>query len=98
MQTSLNLTPEQSEQVKAILDEQVPALVALRGDESLSQEARREKMQSIRQNTSEELAKVLTPEQKAKWDAAESERRARRGQGGNPPPGAPVASPVGEVK
>ena len=94
MLASLNLTADQSEKVKAVMEAQRPAMEALRNDSSLSREQRREKMQELRQSMDAQLSTVLTPEQKAKWDQERTQRRERMGRGGNnPPPASPNSTP-----
>lgn len=92
MLASLNLTADQSEKVKAVMEAQRPAMEALRNDSSLSREQRREKMQELRQSMDAQLSTVLTPEQKAKWDQERTQRRERMGRGGNNPPPASASS------
>lgn len=92
MLASLGLTADQTQKVQAVMEAQRPAMEALRNDTSLSREQRREKMQAIRQSTDSQLATILTPEQKAKWDQARAQRRERMGRGGNTPPTAPAGT------
>ncbi|CAN5407102.1 hypothetical protein BH09VER1_BH09VER1_09700 [soil metagenome] len=95
METALSLTPEQSEKMKAIMDAQRPAMDALRNDQTLSREDRRAKMQELRKAVEPEIAAILTPEQKTKWEELRSQVGNRPGGGGgnagggNQPPPAP---------
>ena len=77
MAEHLGLTAEQKEKVGAILKEQMEQGRAIREDESLTQEQRREKMQAFGKATREKIRAVLTPEQQVKFDAM-----PRRGPGG----------------
>lgn len=74
----LSLSKEQAEKLKPVLESQRAKMEALRADESLSQEDRRTRMRSIREEGDAAIAAVLTPEQKKKWE----ETRANRGPGG----------------
>lgn len=95
MKENLGLSPDQADQIKSAFEAQRPAMEAIRNDQSLSREDRRVKMQALRQQMDAQLATILTPEQKAKWDEERAKRRAQM-QGdrpggeapgaGNPPP------------
>lgn len=81
MAEQLQLTEEQKVKVKPIMDGQREQLMALRQDQSLTQEQRREKMQAIRKETNDKIVALLTPEQKTKWTEMEA-RRGERTPGG----------------
>ena len=83
----LALTAEQKTKVQAILESERASLEALRADTSLSQEARRGKMQEIRRSFAGKIRETLTPEQQAKM----AEMRGGRGPGGQGGPGAAKA-------
>jgi protein CpxP len=83
----LNLTDDQKAKVKPILEARDKKIADLRGDTSLSQEDRRTKMQSIREETTAQMKAVLTPEQFDKY-----QKMTQRG----PRPGGP--RPGGEEK
>lgn len=89
MSERLALTAEQKTKVQAILESERSSVEALRADASLTQEARREKMQAIRRSFAEQIRAILTPEQQAKF--AET-----RGPGG--PGGGQKGRPDGEPK
>jgi Spy/CpxP family protein refolding chaperone len=74
----LSLSKEQAEKLKPVLEAQRAKMEALRADESLSQDDRRARMRSIREEGDAAIGAVLTPEQKKKWEEA----RANRGPGG----------------
>lgn len=80
LKTSLGLSDEQARAVSALYTAQQPAMMALRDDQSLSREQRREKMQAIRASLNSEVEAILTPEQKVKW---EEQRKLMRDRGGN---------------
>jgi len=65
----LGLNAEQKEKVGAILKEQMELGRAIREDESLTQDQRREKMQAQGKATREKIRALLTPEQQAKFEA-----------------------------
>ena len=79
----LDLTDDQKAKVKPILEARDKKIADLRGDTALSQEDRRTKMQSIREETTAQMKTVLTPEQFDKWE--KMAQRGRRPVG--PPPG-----------
>lgn len=69
MAEHLGLTAEQKEKVDAILKEQMEQGRAIRADESLTPEQRREKKQEFDKATRVKIRAVLTPEQQAKFEA-----------------------------
>jgi protein CpxP len=73
MQKQLNLTPDQTTQIKALMEDERSKMEALRTNTSLAQQDRRSQMMSIRQDGETKTRALLTPEQ---------DRR----QGGGPPP------------
>jgi len=72
----LKLTPEQTEQVRRILDETRQEFLQLRNE-------MRPRFEEIRRRSRERLRAVLTPEQQARFDElmrrSEEERERRRG-------------------
>lgn len=89
MSETLNLTPEQKDQVAAILKENAPQIQAIMNDESLSRDDRRAKMQGLRKDMRAKIRAVLTSEQQTKFDAMPRPSWGTRGQGPGhePPPG-----------
>jgi len=85
----LQLTADQKAKVKPILEARDKKIAEVRGDSSLSQEDRRSKMQSIREETTTQMKAVLTPEQFDKW-----QKMSQRGRRPGPPPGG--GNPGGE--
>ena len=63
----LNLTSDQQQQIKPILDNESQQMQALHSDSSLSQQDRMSKMQAIRENTNSQIKPILTPDQQTKW-------------------------------
>jgi Spy/CpxP family protein refolding chaperone len=90
----LNLTADQSTQVKAIEDDSRKQFMALREDTSTVGADKRGKMMEIQKASQEKIRALLTEEQKTKYDALQAEMRERRenhqgGPGGPPPPPPP---------
>jgi protein CpxP len=94
MQRQLNLTADQTTQVRAIFADGRAKMEALRGNTSLAPADRRAQGEALRQDEHAKVEAVLTPDQKTKFDAMEARMRERRhdGQeGGAPPPPPPPA-------
>lgn len=82
----LNLTKDQQEKVKVIMDKQREEMETLRNG-SLSREEQRSKMMDIRKKYNEQIDVLLTPEQKEKLaklrkEQQEEMQKRRNGQGG----------------
>ena len=73
----LNLTKEQQEKIRPIIEKQMKEMRTVREDSSLTPEQKREKTKEIHQATQAELNKILTPEQQKKY----AEMAERRGEG-----------------
>lgn len=67
MSEQLNLTAEQKEKIKPILQEEAEKMKAIRGDTSLTPEQKREKAKELRTELANKLKPILTPEQFQKW-------------------------------
>jgi periplasmic protein CpxP/Spy len=96
LKQNLNLTDDQTSQVKTIFQDSRTKMEALRSNSSLSQDDRRSQMMSIRKAENDKVAALLTPDQKTKYAAMQAQMRDRmRGgaPGGDaappPPPPAP---------
>jgi hypothetical protein len=63
----LNLSSDQQQQIKPILENESQQMQSLHSDTSLSQQDRMGKMQAIRENTNSQIKPILTPDQQAKW-------------------------------
>lgn len=82
----LSLTPAQQEKVRAIYAKNAETLKAMRGDQSLSEDAKRQKFTEMRRAEVQEIRAILTPEQQEKMktlfreraDAARGERAPER--------------------
>jgi protein CpxP len=88
----LNLTDEQKEKIKPILEDQQKQMQDLRNDSSVQGPDRRAKMQDIRKDHMTQIRNVLTSEQQTKLDEMQKRMMERGGRrmggegGGNPPP------------
>lgn len=82
MYKDLNLSKDQETKLKALNEEQGAKMQELRKDNSLSDDARREKMQEMRKDRMEKEGAILTKEQKEKLDAKRKERMERGGNRG----------------
>jgi periplasmic protein CpxP/Spy len=90
MTKQLNLTADQQEKIKPMLESQNQQMQALHQDTSLSQEDRMSKMRQIRQNTNDQIKSVLDADQQQKFQ----EMNSRHGRGpGGPPPGQSAPPP-----
>lgn len=78
MTQQLNLTSQQQQQVKPILDSETQQMQALRQGSSLSQQDRMTKMQDIRQSSGSQIKALLNSDQQAKFERMMS----RQGHGG----------------
>ncbi len=87
MTKQLNLTADQQEKIKPMLESQSQQMQALHQDTSLSQEDRISKMQQIRQSTNEQIKSVLNSDQQQKFE----EMMSRHGRGHGGPEMAPPA-------
>ena len=102
MEKELNLTPDQTAKVKAIMEENHAQMMAGR-DSSASQQDRRAKMMAMRQSENAKIKALLTDEQKTKLEAMEAQMHAHHTNGGDrngsgrmqgpPPPPSPPSPP-----
>lgn len=94
LQHELNLTADQTSQVKALLETERTKMEALRSSSALSNEDRRSQMMAIRSDGDAKIRALLTPDQVTKYDAMQARMRERmqeRRDGGGPPPPPPPA-------
>ena len=82
----LNLTSDQQEKIKPILEDESKQMESLRSDSSLTQQERRSKMQEIRQNTNSQIKPILDTEQQTQWQQMMATRARGR------PDGVPAAA------
>jgi len=71
----LNLTDEQKDAIRPVIEKEIKDIQALRADSAISKEEKIEKMKAVRQATQEEIKKVLTPEQQGKLTEAKAEMK-----------------------
>jgi Spy/CpxP family protein refolding chaperone len=81
----LDLTDDQKDKVKPILEDMQKKMTDLRSDSSTSATDRRSKMKEIRDDATTKLKKILTPEQLTKWEAGTRRRPAAKPEADNPP-------------
>jgi Spy/CpxP family protein refolding chaperone len=81
LKQELGLTDDQTAKVKAVYEKNADKFKALREDTSLSEEDRRAKFREMMKSTMEDVAAVLTPEQKTKFQE-QMQRRREGGKGG----------------
>lgn len=77
MAEELNLTAEQKEKIKPILQAEREKMQGLR---DLAPEQRREKMQEVRKDIETKLKPILTAEQLEKWKKLREQRGGKRGE------------------
>jgi len=93
MTQALNLSDDQQQKIKPILENESTQMQGLRADTSLSQEDRMAKMKEIRENTASKINPILNSDQQKQY--AEMNSRMGRGRGGpggqgqTPPPPQP---------
>jgi predicted nucleic acid-binding Zn-ribbon protein len=77
MTQQLNLSSDQQQQIKPILEGESQQMQALRQDTSLSQQDWMTKVQSIRQSIGSQIKPILNPDQQAKFE----QMMSRQGRG-----------------
>lgn len=86
---ALNLTPEQREKLRPIVNHEGEQLSAVRLDERMTPEQKRAKGLEIRESFRPKIAEVLTPEQQEKWkkmeEASQPQPRATSSDTGKAP-------------
>lgn len=88
---ALDLSADQQNQIKPILEDRQQKMQALFQDQSLSREDRHSKVQAIRSDSTAKIEAVLNDQQKQKFEAMQ-ERMQERQHGGSEAP-APPAQP-----
>jgi len=91
----LDLTKDQQDKIKPILEDQQKQMQALREDTSTAQQDRFTKMRDIRKSHMDQVRAVLTSEQQTKFDEMQKRMMERgRGMGGGErPQGTPPPPP-----
>ena len=72
LSSELNLTDDQKNQIKPILQGEVTELKGVNGDSSLSDDQKKSKMAEIHESSKTQMSSILTPEQKTKLAAMKS--------------------------
>ena len=90
----LNLSPDQTTQVKALLETERSKMEAVRSNTALSRDDIRTQMMTIHQDNDVKLRSLLTADQATKFDAMQARQRARM-QEHQDGQGAPPAPPAG---
>ena len=84
LQDRLNLTADQSTQIKAILDDGQTKMQALRANTALSQDDRRSQGMALRNDENTKIEAVLTADQKTQYEQMLAQQRDRMRNGGGP--------------
>jgi hypothetical protein len=71
LSSTLNLTDDQKEKVKPILQGEVEKLTALRGDSSMSSDEKEAQAKQVHASVHSQIESILTPEQQQKFDQME---------------------------
>jgi len=82
MTKMLNLTTDQQQKIKPILENDQSQMQALHQNTSMAQADRVAKEREIRNNTDQQINGVLTPVQQQKWQRMVRERDSGTGHGG----------------
>jgi len=98
MTKMLNLTDDQQQKIKPILDNENQQMQTLRQDTTMSREDKMTKMRDMRQSTNDQIKAVLNADQQKKWEEMQSRQMEHgMGHGGMqhdaPPAGAPPQTP-----
>jgi periplasmic protein CpxP/Spy len=78
---NLNLTDAQKAQIESIRKTEREQVMAIRGDSTLSQDQKREKIRSIFESSHQQVFNVLTPQQQETLKNERHERSGPRGEG-----------------
>ena len=80
---ALNLTDDQKQQIRPILQDRQEKMQSVRSDASLSREDRMNKMRSTFEETNSKIRAILNDEQKPKFDQMQQRRREQMQNRGN---------------
>ena len=95
LQRNLNLTPDQTTQVKALFAAERTKMEAVHANAALAPEDRRSQTMAIHQDSETRLRALLTPDQVTKYDAMQAQMREHR-RDGQSPQGPPPPPPPGQ--
>lgn len=96
MAKELGLSEDQEKQIKAINESYRPQLEAIRADQSLSRDQKREKAQALNKEREAKVDAVLTPEQRTKAQAMREKMKERMNHKGGPDHDGPPPPPEGK--
>jgi protein CpxP len=83
---ALNLTDDQKQQIKPILEDRQKQMEQLHADSSVSDDDKRAKMHTMMEDSNTKIRAALNDDQKQKFDKMQERMRDRmRGQGGDHP-------------
>lgn len=77
LKTDLALTDDQAKKVQDVMMEQREKMKGMKDDTALTKEQKMENMKAGRAEVDAKISALLTPEQKAKWDAMKKDRPAK---------------------
>jgi Spy/CpxP family protein refolding chaperone len=78
----LNLTPDQQQKIKPMLEQEQTQMQSLHQDTSMTQADRMTKMQQIREGTNDQIKSVLTADQQTKFTQMQDRQMEHMGQHG----------------
>jgi Spy/CpxP family protein refolding chaperone len=78
MTEDLKLTEEQQAKIKPIINSEFAEISKLRGNDTLNQTERRDKLQALNQQTTDQIRPILTQEQLAKFETIKAKIKERR--------------------
>ena len=73
MTKMLNLTPDQQQKIKPILENEQSQMQSLHQDTSMAPQDRMAKAKQLRQSSNEQINQILTPEQQQKWSQMQAQ-------------------------
>jgi protein CpxP len=84
MAKKLNLSQDQQNQLKPIFEKQHEQAKAIKNDSSLTPDQKKEKFQSLRQDTMAQMNNILTPEQQQQWQQMKAKHHHHEKSGEQP--------------
>ena len=76
----LNLTPDQQQKIKPMLEQEQQQMMTMHQDTTMSQADRMTKMHQLRQTTNDQIKSVLSSDQQAKFTQMQDRQMERMGQ------------------
>jgi hypothetical protein len=84
LQDRLNLTADQTTQIKAIFEDTRTKMEALRSNSALAQDDRRTQSEALRKDENTKVEALLTADQKTQYEEILARQRDRMRNGGGP--------------